>query len=71
MTVEQLDERLEALERQVDDLRRALQEAVLAGNRKVHVVDRVYGAMKHPEWDDVIRLGQEARNEDRVPDDEP
>ena len=72
MTVELLDERLESLERQVEDLRRELHEAVLSGKPKSHVVDRVYGAMQsHPEWDEVIRLGQEWRQADRAPDSEP
>ena len=72
MTVELLDERLESLERQVEDLRRELHDAVLSGKPKSHVVDRVYGAMQdHPEWDEVIRLGREWRQTDRVTDSEP
>ncbi len=72
MTVELLDERLESLERQVEDLRRELRAAVLSGKPKPHIVDRVYGAMQdHPEWDEVIRLGQEWRQADHAPDSEP
>ncbi len=67
-----LDERVESLERQVDDLWRELHAAVLSGKPKSHVVDRMYGAMqKYPEWDEVIRLAQELRQADRVPDGEP
>lgn len=71
MAAELLGDRVEALERQVDDLRRELHAAVLSGKPKSHVVDRVYGAMqKYPEWDEVIRLGKELRRADRVPDSE-
>ena len=72
MTVEHLDERLEALERQVAELRRELRDAVYKGNPKSHPIELVYGAMqKYPEWDEVVRLDQEARKEDRVQDNEP
>ena len=72
MSIELLDERLESLERQVEDLRRELHAADLTGKPKSHIVDRVYGAMQdHPEWDEVIRRGQESRQADRVPDSEP
>ena len=67
MTVELLDARLDSLEHQIEDLRRELHEAVLSGKPKAHVVDHVYGAMQdHPEWDEVIRLGRECRQADRV-----
>lgn len=72
MAVEVLDERLGSLERQVDELRRELRVAVLNGKPKSHIVDRVSCAMQdHPEWDEVVRLGQEWRQADRVPDNEP
>ena len=34
---------------------------------KSHVIDRVYGAMQdYPEWEEVVRLGQEWRQKART-----
>jgi hypothetical protein len=53
-----VEQRLEALERQVAEIRQRLTSAPASGNW----VDEIAGSMKQfPEFDDVARLGREFR----------
>ena len=61
---EALVERLRALEKEVADIKRRLEQPAANGNW----VDEISGSMKRfPEFDEVVRLGQEFRRAQKDP----
>lgn len=71
MTIELLEQRLEALEGKYVDLKHELDIVRGANSEKTHWIDDICGSMdNYPEWDEVVRLGREWRQNYRAPGDE-